>query len=255
MPQCTRRKLPLTSSVCSQKLKYLLLPSLPPFYRTSLASGTEMSQLFAALLTHVTHAQGSPSSLTSPLAPVLRRFDFSILLLFEKKHNFLGEWQARMGRVFTHLSCRTAGMRGSSFHSPLVRNGRHAGVDFSLTSRAERQARGGRVFTHLSCRTAGTRGSSSHSPLVPNGRPPLTHPFCTGQPPSVCRSLPIFKPTPWLEDLGDYMIITGLQTTDARSRVRMPELKNKQVPNQEVPPRSETWGTTVCTISDHPLTS
>ncbi|CAL2276811.1 unnamed protein product [Prunus armeniaca] len=41
---------------------------------------------------------------------------------------------------------------------------------------------------------------------------------------SVCRSLPIFKPTPWLEDLGDYMITTGLQTTDARSRVKMPEL-------------------------------
>ncbi|CAL8167667.1 unnamed protein product [Prunus armeniaca] len=30
---------------------------------------------------------------------------------------------------------------------------------------------------------------------------------------------------------------------------------HKQVPNQEVPPQSETWETTVCTISDHPLTS
>ncbi|CAL2234242.1 unnamed protein product [Prunus armeniaca] len=85
------------------------------------------------------------------------------------------------GLVFTHLSCRTAGTHGSSFHSPLVSNGRHARVEFSLTShayrvkfsltsRAERQARMGRVFTHLSRRTAGTHGSNFHSHLVPNGR-------------------------------------------------------------------------------------
>ncbi|CAL9000689.1 unnamed protein product, partial [Prunus brigantina] len=64
---------------------------------------------------------------------------------------------------------------------------------------ADRQARIGRVFTHLSCSI--TFGS-------------------------VCRSLPIFKPTPFLEDLGDYIITTCLQTTDACSRVRMPELRD-----------------------------
>ncbi|CAL8080286.1 unnamed protein product [Prunus armeniaca] len=120
-------------------------------------------------------------------------------------------------------------------------------VEFSPTSRAERQTRTvgssltscverqagtcrvftytscrtagapGLVFTHLLCRTAGTHGSSFHSPLPAD-------------------SLPIFKPTSWLEDLGDYMIIPGLQTTDARSRVRMPELRDKQVLNQEVLP-------------------
>ncbi|CAL2276810.1 unnamed protein product [Prunus armeniaca] len=64
-PQYPRRKSPLTSSVCSQKLKYLLLSSLPPFYGTSLALGTKTSQLFAALPTCVPHAQGSPSANTS----------------------------------------------------------------------------------------------------------------------------------------------------------------------------------------------
>ncbi|KAH0973977.1 hypothetical protein GBA52_015876 [Prunus armeniaca] len=43
------------------------------------------------------------------------------------------------GRVFTHLSCRTACTHGSSFHSPLVPNGRHARVDSSLSPRAEQQ--------------------------------------------------------------------------------------------------------------------
>ncbi|CAL2266360.1 unnamed protein product [Prunus armeniaca] len=233
------------------------------------------------------------------------------LLLFETEHNFHSIRQARTGRVFTHLSCRTAGTHGSSFHLPLVPNGRRAWssfhlplvpngrrtwssfhspfvpngrrtwssfhsplvpngrqarvefsltfraerqahvvefslpsrveqqahvVEFSLTSHAERQACTGRVFTYPSCRTAGTHGSSFHSPLPVD-------------------SLPIFNPTSWLEDLGDYMIITGLETIDARSQVRMPKLRDKQFPNQEVPPRSETWGTTVCTISDQPLTS
>ncbi|CAL2277605.1 unnamed protein product [Prunus armeniaca] len=46
-------------------------------------------------------------------------------------------------------------MHRSSFHLPLVPNGRHARVKF---------------FTHLSCRTAGTYGSSFHLPIVPNGR-------------------------------------------------------------------------------------
>ncbi|CAL8994052.1 unnamed protein product, partial [Prunus brigantina] len=189
-PQCTFRKSPFPSSVCSQKLKYLILPYLPPFYRTSLASGTETSQILVALPTHVTHAQGSPSSSLTSRA----------------------ERQARSGRVFTHLSCQTVGTHRSCLHSPLMSNGRRAEVEFSLTSRAERQTCIGRVLTHLSCRTPGS----------------LPHPFCAGSITfgSVCCSLPTFKTTPWLEDLGDYMITTGLQTTNARSRVRMPELRD-----------------------------
>ncbi|CAL2256641.1 unnamed protein product [Prunus armeniaca] len=166
--QYPRRKSPLTSSVCSQKLKYLLLPSLPPFYRTSLASGTETSQLFAALPTRVPHAQGSPSALTFPLR---LHFDVSTSPFL----SFLRQ----------QLSWQTAGTHWSCFHSPLVPNGRHTWVlfsltpraeqqartgQFSITSRAERQARTSRVFTHLSCRTVGTHGSCFHSPLVPNGR-------------------------------------------------------------------------------------
>ncbi|CAL2255047.1 unnamed protein product [Prunus armeniaca] len=137
------------------------------------------------------------------------------------------------GRVFTYPSCRTAGARGRVFTYPSCRTAGARGRVFTYPSCRTAGARG-RVFTYPSCRTAGTHGSSFHSPLPAD-------------------SLPIFKPTSWLGDLGDYMIITGLQTTDARSRVRMPELRDKQVPNQEVPPRSETWRTTVwgrlCTIS------
>ncbi|CAL8168638.1 unnamed protein product [Prunus armeniaca] len=250
----------------SKNLKYLLLPPLPSIYRTSLASETETSQVFAALLTRGTHAQGSPTALTSPLAPTLRTFHLLPFFPFLRQSPTFtaygrharvefsltsrAERQARTGRVFhsplvpngRHAlvefsltsraerqartsRCQTAGTHWSSFHSPLLPNGRHARVKFSLTSRAERLPRTGQVFTHLLCRTAGVRGRVFHSPLPTD-------------------SLPFFIPTSRLGDLGDYMIIIGLQTTDAHSRVRVLELRDKQVPNQEVPPRSKTWGTT-----------
>ncbi|CAL2229912.1 unnamed protein product [Prunus armeniaca] len=162
------RKSPLTSSVYSKKLKYLLLPSLPPFYRTSLALGTETSQLFAALPTRVPHAQGSPSALTFPLAPTLRRFNFSIPLLFEPttflangRHAWVlfsltprAEWQARTGQFSITLRAEWQACTGR----------------FSITPRAERQARIGLVFNHPLCRTTGTHGSCFQSPLVPNGK-------------------------------------------------------------------------------------
>ncbi|CAL8153699.1 unnamed protein product [Prunus armeniaca] len=146
---------------------------------------------------------GEPKRSHLPLAPTLRRFDFSIPLLFETttflangRHALVllsltprAERQAHMGLVFTHPSCRTAGTHGSifnhlscrtagthesSFHSPLMSNGRHAWVLFSLTSRAKRQARMGLVFTHLSYRTAG----------------PLTHPLSVVHPPSALSAAP-----------------------------------------------------------------
>ncbi|CAL8993101.1 unnamed protein product, partial [Prunus brigantina] len=142
------------------------------------------------------------------------------------------ERQARSGLVLTTSRAeRQARIGRVSTPSRAERQARSGLV--LTTSRAERQARIGRVSTPSRAERQACSGLVWFSPpLVPNGRRAPTR--------SSCRSLPIFKPTPWLEDLGDYMITTGLQTTDARSRVRMPELRDKQVPNQEVPPRSET---------------
>ncbi|KAI5316603.1 hypothetical protein L3X38_036310 [Prunus dulcis] len=139
------------------------------------------------------------------------------------------ERQARIGRVFTHLSCRKAGTHGSSFHSPLVPNGRHTWVEFSLTSRAELQARIGRVFTHLSCRTAGTHGSSFHSPLMSNGKHALIKFSLTSRAERQAhndRVLPRLRPTSALGQ-HDYHCHT---TKDTRTRVRIPELRDTSKP-------------------------
>ncbi|CAL8164007.1 unnamed protein product [Prunus armeniaca] len=108
-------------------------------YRMSLASGTETSQVFAALPIRGTHAQGSPIALTSLLAPTLRTFRHLPFFSF-----------LRQSTTFTAY-------------------GRHARVEFPLTFRAERQARTGLVF-HSPLVPNGRRARSSlHSPLVPNG--------------------------------------------------------------------------------------
>ncbi|CAL2238594.1 unnamed protein product [Prunus armeniaca] len=91
------------------------------------------------------------------------------------------------------------------FSLPLVPNGRYTLIEFSLTTRAERQSYIGRVFTHPTCLW----------PLLP---------FLSNLPSS-----------PLLEDLGDYMNTIGKTRDDARIRVRMSKIKDKQVPNQEVP--------------------
>ncbi|CAL2271187.1 unnamed protein product [Prunus armeniaca] len=255
---CLRTHSPEISShklrLLSKNLKYLLLPPLPSIYRTSLASETETSQVFAALLTRGTHAQGSPTALTSPLAPTLRTFHLLPFFPFLRQSPTFTAY-GRHARVEFSLTSRAErqARTGRVFHSPLVPNGRHALVEFSLTSRAEQQAGTSR------CQTAGTHWSSFHSPFVLNGRHARVKTAGVRgrvfHSPLPTDSLPFFIPTSRLGDLGDYMIIIGLQTTDARSRVRVPELRDKQVPNQEVPPRSKTWGTTVCTIYDRPLTS
>ncbi|CAL2264972.1 unnamed protein product [Prunus armeniaca] len=118
-------------------------------------------------------------------------------------------------------------------------NDRRTRDKFSLTSHAERQTRGGRVFTYLPCRTVAHSGRAFTHPQ-------LILPFPSNLPTS---------PLAWgLGGLHDHH--QHDQTTkDACTRVRMPELSDKQVSNQEVPPRSETWRTPVCTISDPPLTS
>ncbi|CAL9017961.1 unnamed protein product, partial [Prunus brigantina] len=142
------------------------------------------------------------------------------------------ERPARIGRVSTPSRAERQACSGLVLTTSRAERQARIGR-VSTPSRAERQARSGLVLTTSRAERQARIGRVWFSPpLVPNGRRAPTR--------SSCRSLPIFKPTPWLEDLGDYMITTGLQTTDARSRVRMPELRDKQVPNQEVPPRSET---------------
>ncbi|CAL9005956.1 unnamed protein product [Prunus brigantina] len=87
------------------------------------------------------------------------------------KHNFHSIRQARTGRIFNHLLCRKVGTHGSSFHSLLVPNGRHARVEFSLTSRAERQTRLVEFsLTSRAERQASPGRSSFHLPLVANSR-------------------------------------------------------------------------------------
>ncbi|CAL2255046.1 unnamed protein product [Prunus armeniaca] len=100
--QCTRPKSPLTSSGCSQNLKYLPLPPLPSIYRTSLASGTETSQVFSAL----------PTLRTFRLLPFFSFLRQSTTFIAYGRHAQVkfsltprAERQARMSRVFTHLSC------------------------------------------------------------------------------------------------------------------------------------------------------
>ncbi|CAL2226724.1 unnamed protein product [Prunus armeniaca] len=88
-------------------------------------------------------------------------------------------------------------------------NGRYPVAEYSLTSHAERQACSGRAFTH----------------------PRLLLPF-----PSNLPTSPLARGLGGLHDHHRH----DQTTKDARTRVRMLELTDKQVPNQEVPPRSET---------------
>ncbi|CAL2238724.1 unnamed protein product [Prunus armeniaca] len=70
-----------------------------------------------------------------------------------------------------------------------------------------------------------------------------------------CRYLSNFPSSPLIGDLGDYMTTIGKTRDDTRVQVRMPKIKDNQVPNQEVPSQLKTWGTPVCTISDPSLAS
>ncbi|CAL8175944.1 unnamed protein product [Prunus armeniaca] len=112
-------------------------------------------------------------------------------------------------------------------------NGRRTVVEFSLTSRAEWQAHCGRVLTHLTCRTTGAPWSSSHSPLMPNDRGAVVEFSLTSHTnrfSSYYRSLPLFNlPLAWgLGELHDHHHRHTLE--DARTRVRMPELKDTSKP-------------------------
>ncbi|CAL2265909.1 unnamed protein product [Prunus armeniaca] len=56
-------------------------------------------------------------------------------------------------------------------------------------------------------------------------------------------TFPILQSSPLIGDLGDYMTTIGKARDDARIQAKLPKIENKQVPNQEVPSQSETWGT------------